>query len=199
MSLNAGFLLVGASRVDCIISRGLFLTAFWFFFFFFLTVNEQRFSVKHDFCSPDTLSWVPHSHIRSPFKTSRTGWIFFRLYTCPPVLPSVKRNCYLLPVSNCVCFPYSYIFKADRSNLWGKVSHFLFTPFSGVEYQKFGFRYMAERGKEGSENCSWEARWRDGGYTMPPFSEWSLNRGVLWSPSHTLSWGQAGEKKHLCA
>lgn len=126
MSLNAGFLPVGASRVDCIISRGLFLTAFWFFFFFLKkTVNEQRFSVKHDFCSPDTLSWVPHSHIRSPFKTSRTGWIFFRLYTCPPVLPSVKRNCYLLPVSNCVCFPYSYIFKADRSNLWGKVSHFL--------------------------------------------------------------------------
>ena len=97
----------------------------FFFFFFFFTVNEQRFSVKHDFCSPDTLSWVPHSHIRSPFKTSRTGWIFFRLYTCPPVLPSVKRNCYLLPVSNYVCFPYSYIFKADRSNLWGRVSHFL--------------------------------------------------------------------------
>lgn len=163
-------------------------------------------AVKHNFCSLDLLSWVLHNHIRNPFKMSRAWRIFFSPYTCPTVLPSVKRNCYLLSESNCVYFRHSHVFKADRSNLWGKVSHFskvrglslklLFPSFlSG--FQKYWFRYMAAGARKGVK--LWGARWRDGDYTIPPFSEWSWNRGVLWSPSHTLSWGQAGEKKHLCA
>lgn len=120
-------------------------------------------AVKHDFCSLDLLSWVLHNHIRNPFKMSRAWRIFFSLYTCPTVLPSVKRNCYLLSESNCVYFRHSHVFKADRSNLWGKVSHFskvrglplklLFHSFlSG--FQKYWFRYYGSGGKEGSKTLT---------------------------------------------
>ena len=136
---------------------------------------------------------------------SRAWWIFFSLYTCPSILPSVKRN-YLPPMSNCAYFRHSYVFKADRSSLWSKVSQFLsgqrlvpkpmFVSFlSG--FWKYWFRYMARGGGRWARKgvkTNWGARWWDGDYTIPPFSEWSWNRGVLWSPSHTLSWGQAGEK-----
>lgn len=64
-------------------------------------------------------------------------------------------------------------------------------------FRKYWFRYMAVGARKGIKTLrSQMVEW--GLHNTSVF--WvELNRGVLWSPSHTLSWGQAAEKKHLCA
>lgn len=118
MSLNEGFFLVRGlvdqlQYIQRIISDGVLDI-------FSLQMNSVFLTVKHDLYSLDTLSWVFHNHIRSPFKMSRTRWIFSSLYICLSVLPSIRRNCYLLPVSNCVYFRHSYVCKGRSVQFVGQ-------------------------------------------------------------------------------
>jgi hypothetical protein len=170
-------------------------------------MNSIFLTVKHDFCSLDTLPWVLHNHIRSPFKVSRNMVIFLQ----SEYLSLCSSNSW-----TAISYPYLIVSPFHVhvfSRHIGPICGAKWVTFPGVRawsqkpsfppfwsgFWKLVVQVSGNRGKGGCEKANWGARWRGGKYTIPPFSEWSLNRGVLWSPSHTLSWGQAGEKKHLCA
>lgn len=124
-------------------------------------MNSIFLTVKHDFCSLDTPSWVLHNHIRSPFKMSRMGEFSLAYILVPLFFPQSEGTVIFYPCL--IVSPFSiYTFLRQISpicgakcvtfsNGRGPSPRLPFPPFP-CGFQKFWFRYMATRGKEGSEN-----------------------------------------------
>lgn len=120
------------------------------------------------------------------------------------VLSCLRRYCSLPP--NFPYFWYSWVFRGGSIYCVGLesfslklclVSENLHFPLFPSESQKYWFRYVVVA-EEGNENTDWGSQMAGWGqHNTSVFC--SLNRGVLWSPPHTLSCGQTGEKRHLFA
>lgn len=170
-------------------------------------MNSVFLTVKHDLYSQDTLSWVFHNHIRSPFKMSRTRWIFSNLYICLSILPSVRRNLYLLPVSNCVYFRHSYICKGRSVQFVGQSESLSLMSEAHPQNRHFPL-FWAHFGNIGSGiwqggqgrewKPSWGARWRGGDYNTSVFWVQFKQRSFMKPFSYFVMRTSRREKASVC-